>query len=104
MKRFLMGAALGLMALSFGATEAVAAQSAVTAEVQASGAAAGTGGMKLTLEEVISTAREQSVPALRAKHQFVVSYWRYRTYKAQFLPSLNLSANLGQYNRSLVSV
>jgi outer membrane protein TolC len=60
--------------------------------------------LRLTLEEVISTAREQSVPALRAKHQFVVSYWRYRTYKAQFLPSLNLSANLGQYNRSLVGV
>ena len=60
--------------------------------------------IQLTLDEVISTAREQSVPALRAKHQFVVSYWRYRTYKAQFLPSLNLTADLGQYNRSLIAV
>ncbi len=60
--------------------------------------------IRLTLDEVISTAREQSVPALRAKHQFVVSYWRYRTYKAQFLPSLNLTADLGQYNRSLIAV
>lgn len=60
--------------------------------------------LRLTLDETIAIAREQSVPALRAKHQFVVKYWRYRTYKAQFLPSLNLSAGLGQYNRSLVAV
>ena len=60
--------------------------------------------MSLTLDEAIETAREQSVQALRAKHQFIVSYWRYRTYKAQFLPSLNVSAELGQYNRSLVAV
>ena len=31
-------------------------------------------------------------------------YWSFRSYKAQLLPSLNLSGNLGNYNRSLVDV
>ncbi len=75
-----------------------------SANAQQSGETSGGTTLQLTLDEAIATAREQSVPALRAKHQFVVSYWRYRTYKAQFLPSLNLNADLGQYNRSLVAV
>ncbi len=58
----------------------------------------------LTLDDAVKSAREQSLPALRAKHNFVVSYWQFRTYKAKFLPSLNLQADLGQYNRSLVAV
>jgi len=57
--------------------------------------------LKMTLEEVIQTAREQSPSALVAKHNFRSDYWQFRSYKAQFLPSLNLSASLGQYNRSL---
>lgn len=58
----------------------------------------------MTLEDVIQTAREQSLSAMMAKHSFLVNYWRFRTYRAQYLPSLNLGANLGQYNRSLVAV
>ena len=57
--------------------------------------------LSLTLDDVIELAREQSQAALVAKHTFTVKYWQYRTYKAQFLPSLNLSAQLGQFNRSL---
>lgn len=57
--------------------------------------------LEMGLDEVIQTAREQSVAATLAKHNFIVSYWQFRTYKAQFLPSVNLEANLGQYNRSL---
>lgn len=57
--------------------------------------------LSLTLDDVIELAREQSQAALVAKHSFTVKYWQYRTYKAQFLPSLNLSAQLGQFNRSL---
>lgn len=97
------GAALAQQSLpeqqSVPAQQSLSAQQALPAQQAYAGSS-----LRLTLEEVISTAREQSVPVLRAKHQFVVSYWRYRTYKAQFLPSLNLSANLGQYNRSLVGV
>ncbi len=60
--------------------------------------------LKMTLVDVIQTAREQSLSAMMAKHNFLVSYWKFRTYKAQYLPSLNLGADLGQYNRSLVAV
>ena len=35
---------------------------------------------------------------------FMSQYWSFRSYKAQLLPSLNLSGNLGNYNRSLVDV
>lgn len=58
----------------------------------------------MTLDDVIEEARNQSQSALIAKHNFLVSYWEFRTYKAKFLPSLNLNAQLGQYNRSLVSL
>jgi len=60
--------------------------------------------IKMSLDDVINTAHDQSPSAILAKHNFLVNYWEYRTYKAQFLPALNLSANLGQYNRSLTPV
>ncbi|MBR4883587.1 MAG: hypothetical protein IKU18_06885, partial [Bacteroidales bacterium] len=104
LKRLALCAALCAALFIAGAGEAEAQQAQQKQYAQQELQAPRDGGLQLTLDEVISTAREQSVPALRAKHQFVVSYWRYRTYKAQFLPSLNLSANLGQYNRSLVGV
>lgn len=56
----------------------------------------------LSLDDVIQTARDQSPSALVAKHNFLASYWQFRAFKAQLLPSLNLSATLGQYNRSLI--
>ncbi len=58
----------------------------------------------MTLDDVIQDARTQSQSALIAKHNFLVSYWEFRTYKARFLPSLNLSAGIGQYNRSFVAL
>jgi outer membrane protein len=60
--------------------------------------------LKLTLDEVIKTARDQSPAAMLAKFNFIAGYWQYRTYKAEFLPSLNLEASLGTYNRSLSSI
>jgi outer membrane protein TolC len=60
--------------------------------------------IKMTLQEVIETAREQSQQALVAKHNFLANYWQYRSFKAKLLPSLNLNASLGQYNRSLVAL
>ena len=58
----------------------------------------------MSLEEVIETAHSQSPSAILARHNFIVNYWQFRTYKAQFLPSLNLQGSLGNYNRSLVSL
>ena len=45
----------------------------------------------LTLEEVINLAQDQSLDAIRTKNTFLSSYWQYRTYKANYLPSLSLS-------------
>ena len=58
----------------------------------------------MTIQDVIETAHSQSPSAVLAKHNFVVSYWQYRTFKAQFLPSFNMQGTLGNYNRSLVSL
>ncbi|MEZ7874097.1 MAG: TolC family protein [Bacteroidales bacterium] len=58
--------------------------------------------IKISLEEAIEIAKDQSPSALVAKHNFLASYWQFRAFKAQLLPSLNLSATLGNYNRSLV--
>ena len=58
----------------------------------------------MTLQEVIETAHSQSPSAVLAKHNFIVNYWQFRTYKAQFLPALKLQGSLGNYNRSLVSL
>ena len=57
--------------------------------------------IEMTLDKVVEDARNQSLSSIIAKHKFLVSYWEFRTYKAQFLPSLSLKANLGEYNRSI---
>jgi outer membrane protein TolC len=57
--------------------------------------------LSMTLDDVVETAREQSQSALIAKHNFLANYWQFRSYKAKLLPSLNLGASLGQYNRSI---
>ncbi len=60
--------------------------------------------LTMTLEEVTETAKEQSQAAMLAKHNFLINYWQFRSYKATLLPSLNLGASLGQYNRSLIAL
>ena len=57
--------------------------------------------MRLTLDDVIALAREQSPMAIMARHQFRSSYWEYRTYKASFLPALSLNSTLPDFNRSI---
>ena len=55
----------------------------------------------MTLDDAITTARENSVAAMEARAAFVSSYWAYRSYKASRLPSLNLYGNLASFDRSL---
>lgn len=57
----------------------------------------------LTLEETINLAREQSPDALIARHRFLSSYWEYRSYAAQFMPKLSLSATIPSVNKSVSS-
>ena len=55
----------------------------------------------LTLEEVLELAQNQSLDAIRTRNTFLASYWQYRTYKANYLPSLTLSGELPNFDRRL---
>ncbi len=57
-----------------------------------------------TLNEVLDLARQQSPEAIRIKNAFMASYWQYRSYKADQLPSLNFSANIPDFSRQLIEV
>src|SRR6056297_795257 len=56
---------------------------------------------KYTFEEVILTARQQSPQAVLARHRFRGSYWEYRTYRAEFLPTLTMNTVIPDLNRSI---
>lgn len=53
---------------------------------------------RLTFEEVIKLAEEQSPNAMIAKHRFRASYWQYRTFVAQYRPSLTLTGSTPDYS------
>jgi outer membrane protein TolC len=57
---------------------------------------------QLTLQEVIRLAHENSLDALVAKHRFRSSYWSYRSYKANYLPSVSMQSDLVDLSRSIV--
>lgn len=59
--------------------------------------------LKLTLQEAISMAREQSPEMIAARHSFRASYWNWRSFKADQLPSLTFTSN-PSLNRSIQSV
>ncbi len=52
----------------------------------------------LTFDEVIRLSEEQSPNALMAKHRFRASYWQYRTFVAQYRPSLTLEGTSPDYS------
>jgi len=55
---------------------------------------------RLTFEDVISLSESQSPNALMAKHRFRASYWSYRTFVAQYRPSLTLTGTTPDYSNS----
>jgi len=59
---------------------------------------------KLTFEEVIKFSEEQSPDALIAKHRFRNSYWQYRTFVAQYRPSLTLSGTTPDYTTAYTRI
>jgi outer membrane protein TolC len=59
---------------------------------------------KLTFDEVIRLSEEQSPQALMAKHRFRSSYWQYRTFVAQYKPSLTLSGTTPDYSTAYTRV
>jgi outer membrane protein TolC len=56
----------------------------------------------LTLDRVITLAGDSSLEAFRSKNVYMASYWAYRAYRAERLPSLTLTLTPGQYNRTIV--
>lgn len=56
---------------------------------------------QLTLQDVIALAQENSLQALLATHRFRNSYWQYRSYKANYLPSVSLTADPVNLQRAI---
>lgn len=58
----------------------------------------------LSLEDVITIAREQSPDALASQHRYRSSYWQYRNYKAGLMPMLTLDGTLPSLSRSIEKI
>ena len=48
--------------------------------------------LELTLAEAIARAQQHSPEAQSARHTYLAAYWNYRFYRANYLPSVTLSA------------
>lgn len=62
------------------------------------------GNYRLSLNDVISIAHQQSPDALISKHRYRNSYWQYRSYQATYRPMLTLDATLPNYSRSIDAI
>ncbi len=58
----------------------------------------------LTLDDVIEIASQQSLDAFRNKNMYLASYWEYRYFRADRLPTLSFEATPFDYNRSMQKV
>lgn len=56
----------------------------------------------LSLDELMRLSQERSLEAYRAKRQYAQEYWRFRSFRASLLPSLDLEMEPFSYNRSFV--
>ncbi len=59
---------------------------------------------KLSLQDVIQMAREQSVSAVLAETGKETSYWEFRTYQSGLYPQLALKGTLPDFSRTISSV
>lgn len=57
---------------------------------------------RLTLNDAIRIAQENSFDGKVAQFSFLASYWTYRSFKADMLPAVNLSGGLMNFDHSLV--
>lgn len=99
-----------LPASLFAALMAFGVSAGSGASMDAAGEAAGAGpppaasrpgAVRLTLEQTISMARAQSPSALAAIHRYRASYWQYVTFKADYLPSLDLDTAPMAWDRTI---
>lgn len=56
---------------------------------------------KVTLNEAINIAKKQSPDYKTTLNRNQSSYWRFRNYKASFLPQFSLNATLPEYNKAV---
>jgi outer membrane protein len=60
--------------------------------------------LKLTLNEVVQLAREQSIAGKQAATLQKTNYWKYRAFLADFKPQLSLNGSLPGFTRSFIQV
>ncbi len=60
--------------------------------------------LRLTLEDAIVVAKNQSPAASLAKHNSNTSYWQYKEFKASLRPYVGLDATLPNFNRSISKI
>jgi outer membrane protein TolC len=58
----------------------------------------------LTLGETIRIAQEKSPDALIAKHRFRMSYWQYRSFRAEYRPGVNLDMIMPNISNSFRTI
>jgi outer membrane protein TolC len=58
----------------------------------------------LTLEQAVRMAKDQSQSSILAETRKENRYWRWRTFKSDYLPSLSMSGTLPDFNRSFTPV
>ena len=59
---------------------------------------------KYSLSDVIDKARQNSPSSMQAVNRFENSYWRYRTFQANYLPQLTYFGTLPDFTRAINSV
>jgi outer membrane protein TolC len=57
---------------------------------------------KITLDDIISIASKSSLDVFKAKQQYRVSYWQFRSFNASVLPKVTLEVEPLTYNKSIV--
>jgi outer membrane protein TolC len=58
------------------------------------------GSIRLTLNDALKLAQEQSLQTFLNKHYYMADYWAYRSFKADLLPSVSLRANPLTYSNA----
>jgi outer membrane protein TolC len=58
------------------------------------------GTIRMSLDDALKLANEQSLQSFLNNHYFMADYWAYRSYMANYLPSLNLKATPLNYSNA----
>ena len=58
--------------------------------------------LTISLEEILTIARINSLDVFKAKRQYEVNHWSFRSYKSSILPKVDLKIEPLNYNRSIV--